>query len=50
MGDPDTAFEDLMNRPLDRIHEYIEILKVCVVIVTEGPIFRTQELTYKNKK
>jgi hypothetical protein len=39
MGDPDSAFEDLMNRPLDRIHEYIEILKVCVIIVTEGPVY-----------
>ena len=39
MGDPDSAFEDLMNRPLDRIHEYIEILKVCIIIVTEGPVY-----------
>ena len=45
MGDPDSAFEDLMNRPLDRIHEYIEILKVCVVIVIEGPIYANIENT-----
>jgi hypothetical protein len=34
-----------MNRPLDRIHEYIEILKVCVVIVIEGPIYANIENT-----
>jgi len=41
MSDPDRAFEDLMNRTLYRIHKYTcnTILKVCVVIVSEGPVY-----------
>jgi hypothetical protein len=39
MSDPDHAFEDLMNRMLYRIHKYNTILKVCVVIVSEGPVY-----------
>jgi len=38
MSDPESAFEDLMNRTLFRIHKYNTSLKVCVVIVTEGPV------------
>ncbi|KAJ8321036.1 hypothetical protein KUTeg_002623 [Tegillarca granosa] len=30
LGDPDTAFTDLLNRPVDRIHEYIELLKSLI--------------------
>ena len=39
MSDPDRAFEDLMNMMLYRIHQYNTILKVCVVIVSEGPVY-----------
>ncbi|XP_021352030.1 titin-like isoform X3 [Mizuhopecten yessoensis] len=27
IGDPDNAFQDLLNRPVERIHEYINLLK-----------------------
>jgi hypothetical protein len=39
MSEPDSAFEDLVNRTLYRIHKYNTILMVCVVIVSEGPVY-----------
>jgi hypothetical protein len=48
MSDPDRAFEDLMNRMLYRIHQYNTILKVCVVIVSEGPVYTNIQNTKVN--
>ena len=48
MSDPDRAFEDLMNRTLYRIHQYNTILKVCVVIVSEGPVYTNIQNTKVN--
>ncbi|CAG2254198.1 unnamed protein product [Mytilus edulis] len=36
LGDPANAFEDLMNRPLERIHEYIELLKTLIKLTAQS--------------